>query len=110
MRRRHNFRLFQQPLRLLAREIRNSNRLRFSLLKGLLHGFPCVDVVSVTVDDFAVGVFGEHILTPAESDGPVHEVKVDVVSVEVFEGGIEGGLDVVWMVAVVPKDIVRDPE
>lgn len=108
MRRGHHFRLLQQPFHFLAREVGDADGFRFPLLECLLHGFPGIDVVGVAVYGFFIRVFGEHVIAPAEGDGPVHEVEVYVVGIEIFEGGVESGFDVVGVVGVIPAEGVRD--
>ena len=103
MRRRHYFRLLQQPFGFLAREITNADRPSFSLFERFFHGLPGVDEVGVAVHGFPVAVFGEHGFAAREGDGPVHEVEVYVVGAEVGEGGVEGGFDVGGVVSVVPE-------
>lgn len=103
MRRGHNFALLDQSLRLLAREVGDANRLGLSLLIHLLHRFPRVHVVRVSIDGLPLVVFGDHGVASTESDGPVHEVEIHVVGAEILEGGIEGGFDVRGVVGVVPE-------
>lgn len=99
----HDLGLLDQPLSLLAREVRDANRLGFPLLVHLFHRFPRVHVVGIAVDGLSLVVFGDHGVASAESDGPVHEVEVHVVHAEVLEGSIEGGFDVRGVVGVVPE-------
>ncbi len=64
---------------------------------------PSVEVVGVAGLNFAVGVLGDESGGSGKWGGPVHKVEVEIVGVKVFEGGIEGGGDIVRVVGVVPE-------
>ena len=85
------------------REVGDADGFCFSGLKEGFHGAPGFEEVGVAGLDFAIGVFWDEGGGAGEGGGPVHEVEVKVVGVEVFEGGIEGGGDVVGVVGVVPE-------
>lgn len=99
----HDIGFLDESFCFLAREIRDADRLGFSLLIHPFHRFPRVHVVRVPVDGLSVAIFGDHGAPSTESDRPVHEVEVYVVCAEVLEGGIEGGFDVGGVVGIVPQ-------
>lgn len=118
----HNFALFQQALDLGFGEVRDADSASFALLEDLFHGFPClqplsakrlacvamwretyVNVVGITSLHLAIAVFWHELVAPSERRRPVHQVEVEIVRLQIPERGIDGGLDVVRVVAVIPQ-------
>lgn len=62
-----------------------------------------VNVISVASLHLAIVVFRHKLLAACEWGGPVHEVQVKVVGLQIFERGINGRLDIVGVVAIVPE-------
>ena len=92
-----------EALHLREGEVGNPDGAGLALLLHGLHGFVGVDIVGHAGLDVAVLVPGHHGASTLEGGGPVHEVEVEVVCAEVFEGGVDGGFDVGGVVAVIPE-------
>lgn len=87
--------LLQQTIELGLAEIGDADGLCFSGLECLLHRLVRFHIVDARRLGLTVTVLGEHVVARLECAGPVHEVEVNVVGLEVFEGSIEGGLNIV---------------
>jgi hypothetical protein len=78
-------------------------------LGELGHGLPGVDDgdavvnVAVTALDVAAGLEGEELLAGLEGDGPVDEVQVEVVELELGKTLVEGLLNDIGVVLAVPE-------
>ena len=92
----------EEAFELRLAEVGDADRFRLAAFEGLFHGFPGVDVVRVARLDLVV-LLGHEGVAPGEGGGPVHEVEVEVVRAQVFEGGVDGRFDVVRVVRVVPE-------
>ena len=95
----------EEALEFRVAEVGDADGAGFAGLQARFHGFPGVEVVGGAGEDFvaAVFIFGHEGGAPGEGGGPVHEVEVEVVGVEVLERGVEGGAHVVGVVRVVPE-------
>ena len=58
---------------------------------------------ALVVDDVAVGVSGILFVAGLEGEGGVDEVEIDVVELESFEAGFEGGFHALGAVVGVPE-------
>ncbi len=89
---------------LLKAEIGDSNRLAPAVLDKILHGRPGVrQGDAVVVYHLAVGVTWILLVAGFEGKGRVYEVQINIVQAEPRAAGLEGRLDVLRPVVVVPE-------
>lgn len=62
-----------------------------------------IDVIAVTGQYFAIAALGEEGIAALEGRGPMDQVEIEIVGTEVFQGGVEGFFNVVWVLRVVPQ-------
>lgn len=118
----HNLGRLEHLLRLLNVEVADADAPDLARGDELLHGRPGVgDGHLLLQEEVGLGVLGEQLVALVdEADGPVdlivissaaglprrrgltYEVQVEVVSLQVLEGLVQGRLDVVGVVVVVP--------
>lgn len=77
----------EESLELRGREVRDANVPGFAQADELGHGVPCGEEFDFVLAEGSVG------------DRPVHVVEVEMVELEVGEGGGEACFDVFWAVA-----------
>ena len=102
----YNSGVVEESLQLRLAEVGHTESLNLAGLKELLHGLVGLDKVGVTNQSLlaiTIGVPGESLRAALEGRGPVHVVEVDVVDVEELERVVEGLLDVLGVVHVVPQ-------
>ena len=100
--------LLNEGLQCLICEVGHTNGADLAL-RQLVDGLPCLAVRDRVVDVDFVRIcggreeIGVRILAWAEVDGPMDEVKVEVVELKLGESVIEGGLDVGGIVLGIPQ-------
>lgn len=62
-----------------------------------------INEIGISDDGLAIFVFGGHVVTTAKGRWPMHEVKVEIVGIEVFQRSVTGFLYIFWMMRVVPQ-------
>ena len=100
---RHNRCLFQQAFCLRAREVRDTNRSGLAGLDQLLHGFVCIDVVDVGYFHHAIRILRELVIPWLERGGPMHQVQINIVHLQILQGLVQSWLNISGFVLVVPE-------
>lgn len=99
----------EEALKALLGEVRNTDGADLALLDKSLHRLPGILELGLLVESNAAGV---RVLDPEaladigaglEGNGPVDEVQVEVVSLQLLQGLVAGGLDELWLVGGVPE-------
>lgn len=93
--------LAEQSFQLGPGKVADAYGLALAALDELLHGLVRVDVVTVAGLDLAV-LLRHEFVPPGKGARPVHEVQIEIIGLEVFEGCVARSLHVVWVVGIVP--------
>lgn len=95
--------LLKNPLDFSLVEVAHPNRLHLARLDQLLHRLPRIEVVDIRRLHLSICIFWHELSTGFERSGPMHQVEIDVVGLQGFEGIIEGWLDILGSMGVIPE-------
>lgn len=95
--------LLVNPLDFSLIEVAHSNGLHLSRVKELLHRLPRIEVIDLRRLHLAIRILRHQFRAGFEGPRPMHQVEIDVVGLQSFEGVIESWFDILWCVGVVPE-------